>query len=62
MPVSLLCITGQRCEVQLVFGSEDHVLSPDLQDGWRLQRSCNGEKGKLRRHLSSVILPLVLSV
>ncbi len=59
---SLLCITGQGCEVQLVFGSEDHVLGPDLQDGWRLQRSCDGKKGELRWDLSSVFLPLVLSM
>lgn len=62
MPVSLLCIAGQGGEVQLVFGSEDHVLGPDLQDGWRLQGSRNGEKGELRRGLSSVLLPLVLSM
>lgn len=62
MLVSLLCVTGHRCEVQLVFGSEDHVLGPDLQDRWRLQRSRNGKKGELRRDLSSVFLPLVLSM
>lgn len=33
---SLLCITGHWGEVQLVFGSEDHVLGSDLQDGRRL--------------------------
>lgn len=60
MPVSLLCITGHGCEVQLVFGPEDHVLGPDLQDGWRLQRCRNGEKRELRRGLSSVLLSLVL--
>lgn len=58
----LLCIAGQRCEVQLVFGSEDHVLGPDLQDGRRLQRGGDGEEGELRRGLPSVFLPLVLSV
>ncbi len=62
MQISLLCITSQGCEVQLVFGSEDHVLGPDLQDGWRLQRGCDGKKGELRRDLSTVFLPLVLSM
>lgn len=62
MPGSLLCVTGQRREVQLVFSSEDHVLGPDLQDGRGLQRSRDGEQGELRRGLSSVFLPLVLSV
>lgn len=45
-----------------MFGSEDHVLGPDLQDGRRLQRSCNGKEGELRRDLPSVFLPLVLSM
>lgn len=45
-----------------MFGSEDHVLGPDLQDGWRLQRSRNGKEGELRRNLASVFLPLVLAV
>ena len=60
--VSLLCVTGQRCEVQLVLGSEDHVLGPDLQDGRRLQRSGDGKEGELRGGLPSVFLSLVLSV
>lgn len=33
---SLLCITGHWGEVQLVFGSEDHVLGSDLHYGGRL--------------------------
>lgn len=61
-PASLLCIAGQRREVQLVFGSEDHVLGPDLQDGRRLQGSGDGEESQLRWHLPSVLLPLVLTV
>lgn len=36
VPVPLLRIAGHGGEVQLVFGSEDHVLGPDLQDGRRL--------------------------
>lgn len=58
----LLCIAGHRCEVQLVFGSEDHVLGPDLQDGRRLQGSGDGEEGQLGRDLCSVFLPMVLSM
>lgn len=60
--MSLLCVAGQRGEVQLVFGSEDHVLGPDLQDGWRLQGGGDGEEGELWRRLPSVLLPLVLTV
>lgn len=45
-----------------MFGSEDHVLGPDLQDGRRLQRGCDGEEGELWGGLPSVFLALVLSV
>jgi len=62
MKKCLLSVTSQRCEVQLVLGPEDHVLGPDLQDGWRLQGGCDSEQGELRRRLSSVFLPLVLSM
>lgn len=56
----LLCITGHRGEVQLVFGSEDHVLGSDLQDGRRLQWSGDGKERQLGRDLCSVFLPMVL--
>lgn len=59
---SLLCITGHGGEVQLVFGSEDHVLGSDLQDGRRLQRSGDGKERQLGRDLGSVFLPMVLSM
>lgn len=62
MPAPLLCITGHGREVQLVFGSEDHVLGSDLQDGRRLQWSGDGEERQLGRDLGSVFLPMVLSV
>ena len=60
MSVSLLCITGQGREVQLVLGPEDHVLGSDLQDGRRLQRGRNRKQGELSRDLSSIFLPLGL--
>lgn len=60
--LSLLGITGHRGEVQLVFGSEDHVLGSDLQDGRRLQRRGDGEERQLGRDLCSVFLSVVLPV
>lgn len=58
----LLGVAGQRSEVQLVLGPEDHVLGPDLQDGRRLQRSGDGKESQLGGNLSTVLLPLVLTV
>lgn len=45
-----------------MFGSEDHVLGPDLQNGRRLQGSGDGKKRQLGWDLCSVFLPMVLSV
>lgn len=45
-----------------MFGSEDHVLGPDLQDGRRLQGSGDGKERQLGRDLCSVFLPMVLSM
>lgn len=45
-----------------MFGSEDHVLGSDLQDGRRLQRRGDGEERQLGRDLGSVFLPVVLPV
>lgn len=44
--LGLLCITGHGCEVQLVFGPEDHVLGSDFQNGGRLERRGDGKQGE----------------
>lgn len=58
----LLGIAGHRSEVQLVFGSEDHVLGADLQDGRRLEGRGYSKQGQLGRGLTAVIQSSVLSV
>lgn len=56
-----LCVAGHGCEVQLVFGPEDHVPGPDFQDGGRLERSGDGKQGKLRwaTHLAAALRMLL---
>lgn len=62
LKVSLLCVAGGWSEVQLVFGPEDHVFGPDLQNRWGLQRSGDGEQSELRQALPSVFWLPVLPV
>lgn len=58
----LLCIAGRGCEVQLVFGPEDHVLGPDFQDGGRLERRGDGKQGERRRSAAlAAVLRVVLT-
>lgn len=58
----LLGITGHRSEVQLVFGSEDHVLGADLQDRRRLKGRGYSKQGQLGRGLTSIFHPSVLAM
>lgn len=58
----LPAVDAQRGEVQLVFGLEDEGLGADLQDGWLLQRSSDGEQGQLWRNQLPVLGHPVLAV
>lgn len=58
----LLGITGHRSEVQLMFGSEDHVLGADLQDGRGLKGRGYSKQGQLRWCLTSIVQSSVLTV
>lgn len=60
--MSVLCVAGHGGEVQLVFGSEDHVLGPDLQDGGGLEGRSDGKQGQLGGHVAAVIQMAVLAM
>lgn len=60
--MGILGVAGHGGEVQLVFGSEDHVLGPDLQDGGGLEGRSDGKQGQLGGRLAPVILALVLTM
>lgn len=46
-----------------MFGPEDHVSGPDLQDGQGLEGRGNGKQGELRRRVAlAVALPTALPV
>lgn len=40
-----------------MFGPEDHVPGPDLQDGGRLEGRGDGEQGELRRAAALAVAP-----
>lgn len=58
----LLGIAGHRSEVQLMFGSEDHVLGPNLQDRRGLKGCDYSKQGQLGRGLTSIVQSSVLAV
>lgn len=55
-------IAGSRREVQLVLGSEDEVLGPDLQYGVWLQRADYRKQCQRRRGRQPILCPLVLDM
>lgn len=50
------------CEVQFVFGLEQERLAADLQDGWWLHWSGDGEQSELRGNQGPILWHPVLTV